>query len=359
MAGRAFTGADFLAKRHVVIVNQQFADDVFAGRNPIGRRIRYVGMEEWNDERDKTAAPLPWLEIIGVAPDLGMSIEGDSTVGGFYLPLVDTELTPVRVAMRVKGNPVDFAPRLRALAADVDPSLRLYDVMTLDRVTAAALQELGFWFRLTVGVSVVALTLSLAGIYAVMAFTVSRRTREIGIRVALGSDASRVVLDDSASPVDAGRPRHCGGRSAHWLADPQRLRKFPGADARRSGRRLRGVHDGGLPARLRRPDASGAASPTDGSLAHRGVTRWTPVSFFGSEFGSSGVLFFSSTCSVRRDEHRTPNKRTDRSRRMPRTKTDKWPTAARAAALRARRGSRGRRRRRRRTRVWPSARRRP
>jgi putative ABC transport system permease protein len=90
---------------------------------------------------------------------------------------------------------------VRAAAAAVDPSLRVYDVMTLDQVRNASLREIAFWIRLLAMVSGLALLLSLAGIYAVMAYTVSRRTREIGIRVALGADARRVVATIFARPL--------------------------------------------------------------------------------------------------------------------------------------------------------------
>jgi ABC-type antimicrobial peptide transport system permease subunit len=83
----------------------------------------------------------------------------------------------------------------------VDPTLRLYDVRPLSDVNDAELQFLSFWFRLLLFVSAIALALALAGIYSVMSFTVARRTREVGIRVALGGRRRRVVLAVFRRPV--------------------------------------------------------------------------------------------------------------------------------------------------------------
>ena len=100
---------------------------------------------------------------------------------------------PIHMAVHLRGDPESFSPQLRRVAAAVDPTLRLNELLPLDEVGATLWLEMGFLFWLLVLVSAIALLLSLAGIYAVMAFTVSRRTREIGIRVALGSDPQRIV----------------------------------------------------------------------------------------------------------------------------------------------------------------------
>lgn len=193
VSGRGFNTGDLESHQGVVIVNESFVDRVLGGRNPIGRRVRYLYFEESGPARSDDEDPGPWYQIVGVVPDLGMALEQDPKVAGFYHPVPPGRTSPVHMAVHVRGDPTSFAPRLRATAAAVDPALRLDKVQSLDDVHRDSLEFYAFWFWLTVLVSGVALLLSTAGIYSVMAFTVSRRTREIGIRVALGSDRRRVV----------------------------------------------------------------------------------------------------------------------------------------------------------------------
>lgn len=83
----------------------------------------------------------------------------------------------------------------------MNPALRLYGVTALDDVLDVEVEFMSFWYRIILMISIIAIVLSLAGIYAVMAYTVARRTREIGIRVALGADARRIVLTIFRRPL--------------------------------------------------------------------------------------------------------------------------------------------------------------
>jgi ABC-type antimicrobial peptide transport system permease subunit len=133
--------------------------------------------------------------------DVGQAEGGDPKGSGIYHPVVPGGIYPAHMAVHVRGDPAAFVPRLRALATVTDPSLRLYNLTPLDRVLDAELEFLSFWFRMLLLVSALALVLSLAGIYAVMSFTVARRTREIGVRIALGADRRRVVTAIFKRPI--------------------------------------------------------------------------------------------------------------------------------------------------------------
>jgi putative ABC transport system permease protein len=194
--GRGFTSDDIDSEHRVVVVNEAFVDDVLGGANPIGRRLRYVASDEDGMEGSN---PGPWHEIVGVVPHLGMHNRNGSR--GVYHPIRPGGLHPLYMIVGVAGGIGAAGSRLREVAAAVDPALQLHDLMGVDQARSYDVALFELWYRVVLMVSGVALFLALAGIYAVMAFTVSRRTREIGIRVALGSDRMRIALSIFRRPL--------------------------------------------------------------------------------------------------------------------------------------------------------------
>lgn len=185
IAGRDFAPLDF-ENRHVLIVNESFARYVFGGRNAIGQRIR-IGNGE-----DERVASKDWYEIVGVVKDFGWQLPEPREQSAMYRPSLPIVGRAAQIAVRVRDSQA-FSARLRTIAADVDPTIRLTDVQPLGKVGGREAQI--NWTLTAVAwiVSCVVLLLSATGIHALMAFTVARRTREIGIRAALGASTGHIV----------------------------------------------------------------------------------------------------------------------------------------------------------------------
>jgi putative ABC transport system permease protein len=198
IAGRAFTGADLAPDAHVVIVDLGFADRVMPGRNPVGHHVRFNS----GQTPDSSAAQQPWYEIVGLVKDLGMGSAAQSQrPAGVYLPAAPGSQGALNMIVHGRGDPLALAPRVRELATAVDPALRIEQMTRLDQVVNPLLWFLRLWTRIILGLTAVALLLSLAGIYAVLSYIVARRTREIGVRVALGATARRVITSIFKRPL--------------------------------------------------------------------------------------------------------------------------------------------------------------
>ena len=188
LAGRTFEAQD-LGATGVVIVNETLARRFLPG-GVLGARFRYA-------EGDGTAQSSPAYEIIGVVRDFpafsaALTLEGEPVV---YHPVAPGDVHPIAVSVRFRDSiPPRFGDRFRAIGAEVDPSLQLRRVVPLSSYYAD-LRSL--WRSIAVCVGLITasvLLLSAAGIYALMSFTLAQRTREIGIRIALGAAPSRLLL---------------------------------------------------------------------------------------------------------------------------------------------------------------------
>ena len=201
--GRAFLPGDVGSGDDVVIVNESFVREVFGARNPVGQRIRYQYTTRFRfGSRFPEQAPEPWREIIGVVSDLRMSLDpAAQRNGAIYHP---TELRPRSVhslsdeppewvAIHFQGDRASLFPQLLRIAAAVDPELRLDDVQTLDNVQDVQVRSYSVRLQLAFLVGGVAVVLAICGVYSILSFTVARRTREIGIRLALGATRWHVV----------------------------------------------------------------------------------------------------------------------------------------------------------------------
>jgi putative ABC transport system permease protein len=183
--GRVFTADEQADRLPVVVVNESFVRDRLGGANAVGRRVRIA-------EAEASAGDAPvWASVIGVVPDLGLNPGDPSRAAAVYRPLPDAWV--VRLALRGDGNPGSWAPRLIDLAREADPRIRIQRTRTLEaqmREPLAILRGLGLSFLL---LGSMALLLSAASVHALTAYTVTRRTRELGIRQALGAGTGAVA----------------------------------------------------------------------------------------------------------------------------------------------------------------------
>ena len=205
LAGRAFTPADREGAVSVAIVNEAFARREWPGQNPIGRTV-----DLWmGKEREGAAPDAGRLEVVGMVPTLRFAeFDNNDDQQALYMPLAQQPLSSAWIAVKThSGDPLSFSATLRELASAEDPDLALYWIRSMDQVFEDTLSYSNLVSALYSVLGGIALILACVGLYGVMSFGVSRRTQEMGVRLAIGAtarDLTNLVLRDGLRKVAFG-----------------------------------------------------------------------------------------------------------------------------------------------------------
>ena len=195
--GRDFTWSDGPASLPVAIVNESFVRRFFPAGDAIGQRIRFGGPQ--------TKEPL--RTIVGVAPDLYVSGPNNRDPDAVYLPMAQSAPRLFSIVLRTRGDPLALTPAVRQVVTSMDEDLPIYSVSTLTKAIEGQTWFYNLFGAVFMIFGFVALFLASVGLYAVMAFSVSRRTREVGVRIALGAQSSnvlRLILRQGMVQIGAG-----------------------------------------------------------------------------------------------------------------------------------------------------------
>ncbi len=191
--GRFFTAGDTETAPKVIIVDDRLAKKFWPNADPIGRRM-YLP-----DKPEDIAKPGPtvkWMQVVGVvgAVKLKGLIEGENArAGAYYMPYAQNPTRGIGFAIRTAGDTSAALSSVRRALAGVDPELQLFDVFSMPERVDKSLNPRRTPMVLALGFGGIALFLASLGLYGVLAYQVTQRTREIGIRMALGSDRGRIL----------------------------------------------------------------------------------------------------------------------------------------------------------------------
>jgi putative ABC transport system permease protein len=198
LQGRAYTDRDNSSSPPVMIVNQKLADEEFSGENPIGKRLTFGN--------PGNQQPV-WFEIVGVVANVrSLELREEPTAELYFASLQDY-WPAMSLVVRSSVDSPNLSASVRQIVNEVDKSVPVSNVQTMDHVVSASITQPRFNLFLLGLFSTVAMLLSAAGIYGVTAYSVTQRTHELGIRIALGAqvgDVLKMILGQGMAVIGVG-----------------------------------------------------------------------------------------------------------------------------------------------------------
>ncbi|HEV8204864.1 MAG TPA: ABC transporter permease [Pyrinomonadaceae bacterium] len=198
LQGRAYTDRDNINSPLVMIVNQKLADEEFSGENPIGKRITFGNTDNGQPR---------WFEIVGVVANVRSLELREEPTAELYFATLQDYWPAMSLVVRSNVDSPNLSASVRQIVNEVDKSVPVSNVQMMDHVVSASITQPRFNLFLLGLFSTVAMLLSAAGIYGVTAYSVTQRTHELGIRIALGAqvgDVLKMILGQGMAVIGIG-----------------------------------------------------------------------------------------------------------------------------------------------------------